>query len=296
MPDPTDDQGQQGGQQQQQQQQQSNDSMQKLLDISNATNIDDAVKWAENANSRLGSSINLPSESNAENNAEINRKLTARGYDMMIKPDMNDPEQVKSLNTLRGVPDETAGYKLPEQTDDFKYNEAGANKFVEGAHKYGLTQAQMEGLLRDNATLAMEQGTAFEQERFDGITSLKSELGFAYDAKLELAGEVMKLVNPDFDVSTASRAQIEGALRVADHYGQMAAEGTNFGRTPETVRMTPDEAKTKIKEVTGKLISMKPNDLGYQDLMAQKRALYKEAYPDKASPDGTARVGGVQFT
>lgn len=275
---------------------QQTDSMQKLFDISNATNIDEAVKWAENANSRLGSSINLPSEATKENNALIQSKLSSRGYDVMLKPDLNDPDQLKALNAMLGVPEEISGYKLPEMTDDFKYNQDGANKFIEGAHKYGLTQSQMEGLLRDNATLAMSQEANFKQSQFDGISALKAKLGYAYDEKYSQAEAVMKIINPEMDMSNISAAQIEGALNIAEHYKSMGQEGQNFGRQEEMSRMTPDEAKNKITEVTEKLLAMKPNEVGYKELMEQKRALYKEAYPGKGSADGTARLGGVQFS
>lgn len=275
---------------------QQTDSMQKLLDMSNATNLDDAVKWAENANKRLGSSINLPSDATAENNAEIQSKLSARGYDVMLKPDLSDPAQMKAINAMLGVPEEIDGYKLPEMDENFKYNEDGAKKFIEGAHKYGLTQNQMEGILRDNATLAMSQEADFKQSQFDGITSLKAEMGYAYDEKYKQAEAVMKIINPDMDMSKVSADQIKGALNIAEHYKAMGQEGQEFGRTNEVTRRTPDEAKAKIAEVTAKLLEMKPNDVGYKELMLQKRELYKEAYAGKGSPDGTARLGGVQFS
>lgn len=275
---------------------QQTDSMQKLLDMSNATNLDDAVKWAENANKRLGSSINLPPDATTENNAEIQRKLAARGYDVMLKPDLSDPDQMKAINAMLGVPEEVDGYKLPEMDENFKYNEEGAKKFIEGAHKYGLTQSQMEGILRDNAALAMSQEADFKQHQFDGIAALKAELGYAYDEKYKQAEAVMKIINPEMDMSGVSADQIRGALNLAEHYNAMGQEGQNFGRQEEATRRTPEEAKAKIQEVTAKLLEMKPNDVGYKELIEQKRALYKEAYAGKGSPDGTARIGGVQFS
>ena len=289
---------QQGGQQQQQQQdgqQQSTDSMQKLLDISNATNLDDAVKWAENANSRLGSSINLPSEANAENNALIQSKLEARGYNVMLKPDTADPAQMKALNAMLGVPEEVAGYKLPEMTDDFKYNQEAADDFAKRAHKYGLTQSQMEGLLRDNATTAMSQQADYLSTQSEAMNGLKAELGFAYDEKMAAAEGMFKMAHPDREMKDLPVEVIQGFIRIAEANTALAAEGTNFGRSPEQSRMSPDEAKAEIMGVTQKLLEMKPNDTGYQELMDKKRALYKQAYPSSGKNDGTGRVGGVKF-
>ena len=271
------------------------DKLQKLMQIANATNIDDAVKWAENVNSRLGKSITLPDEPDSEANRLIQEKLAARGYDVMLKPDLNDPEQLKYLHEILGKPKEPDEYKLPEPNEELNYDPSVAEKFKEVAYKHDLSQSQMEGVLVDLIAENQSKQAELQKAEYERLTNLKAKLGFAYDEKVGKAKELMKVINPEFDTNNATAAEIEGMIRLVDKIGDIGAEGVNFSRSPETTRRTPDEAKAEISKVMKELEGMPPSDPAYKGLMDKKRNLYKEAYPDQMEPDGTARVGGVRF-
>ncbi len=269
------------------------EKIQKLMEIANASNIDDAVKWAENVNSRLGKSITLPDEPDSEANRLIQEKLAARGYDVMLKPDFNDPEQLKVIHEMLGKPKEPDEYKLPEPNDELNYDPAVAEKFKEVAYKHDLSQQQMEGVLVDLIAENQAKQAEMQQAEYERMKGLKEKLGFAYDEKVGKAKELMKVINPDFDTSQATAAEIEGMLRLVDKIGEIGTEGVNFDRPAEFTRRTPDEAKAEISKILKELDSMSPSDPAYKSLMDKKRALYKEAYPEPASSDGTGRVGGV---
>jgi len=271
--------------------------MEALYKIANASNIEDVTKWAENANSRLGNSITLPSEPDADTNRLIQEKLASRGYDIMVKPDMTNPDQMKLMRAMMGTPDEAGGYTLPEQSDDLKYDPVMAEAYTLSAHKNGLSQSQMEGVLVDIAAQNMSAYADRQQQQYNQMTELKKELGFAYDEKVAEAGNMMKVINPEYDPTNATAGEINGMIRLMDYIGGMAKEGQNFQRPAEVTHMTPDEAKTKIADVVNKLDEMNMNDPQYGVLMKQKRALYREAYPDTASSgmNGTAGIGGITF-
>jgi len=273
------------------------EAIEKILEISQATNIEDAAKWAENINSMQGRSIQLPDDPTAENNALIQRKMTERGYDIMMKPDVNDAEQMNAMYNALGRPSKEDGYKLPEMTDDFKYNEDEMKKFADKAHSYGFSQAQFDQMVQAQVSGGMSEQADYERLKHEGITALKTEMGYAYEEKVAKAAEVMKVANPDFDVTKASRAEIEGALRIADYYGNLGKEGTHFSRPDEVTKRTPDEAQAEIAALRKNPAYLDPQDPEHNVVRTKMRELYKSAYPDNGnSSDGVARVGGVKFT
>lgn len=276
-------------------QQPSGNDLDPLLKIANATTLQDAIKWAENANSRLGNSISLPNEPDAEANRLIQEKLAARGYDVMLRPDMSDPEQAATMKQLLGVPDSIDGYVMPEQTDELQYNTAAAEKFRESAFKHGIPVSAFEAMLNDVVQDGMAAQSQYKEAEAQNMDALKSELGYAFDEKVNQAGELMKIINPDYDPSNASSNEIRGMMRLMEYMGEMSSEVQNFNRPTENTRMTPDEAKVKIQEIMNEMDSLNFNDPKYKVLAKQKRELYKEAYPDGITQDGTARVGGIKF-
>lgn len=267
-----------------------------LLKIANASNIDDAVKWAENANSYMGRSIQLPTEPSAEANRLINDKLTAHGLDVMLKPDLNDPEQLMQLKKMMGVPDELDGYQLPEASDELQYNVEEAERFKNIAHKYGLPQDAFQGIVQDMASQSMSQKAEMLQQRESQMAELKGKLGYAYDEKVAEATALMKIVNPDYNADNASPREIEGMLNIAQHFKALGSEGNNFTRPAEQARRTPDEAKAEIAKLRTNEAYLDPAHPEHAMVKKQMSKLYAELFPENGvDADGTVRVGGVQF-
>ena len=268
-------------------------NMDALYKIANGSNLDDVIKWAENANSRLGKSITLPDNPDAEANRLIQDKLIARGYDVILKPDINDAEAVSQLKQMLGI-GKPENYTIPESTDEMQYDQAAAENLIEIASKYDLSQDAYQGILTDLTKVKLQAMAQQQKAQQEGMGKLKDELGYAFDDKVSQAKEWMKVINPDYNTDNATAAEIQGMLRMMAKIGELSAEGQNFSRPLESTRMTPAEAQGKIADVMKRLDETPVSDPRYQSLLKEKSELFKLAYPGD-EPSRTAGVGGVSW-
>ena len=101
---------------------------------------------------KAGKSLAIPGENATdEQRSEFLGKLRAQVPELLDMPMMDDVEGVAELFTRLGKPEDTTGYQTPEfdLVDGVTVNNDQLDAFKTIAHKYNLTKAQFNGIMKD---------------------------------------------------------------------------------------------------------------------------------------------------
>jgi len=160
-----------------------------------------------------------------------------------------------------GRPDEATSYKL-DIADGSQVDEDFLKAFKDASHTAGLSQRQAEKLSAWYQQLSVSQSEIIDSEYAKqqevAVTELKKEWGKAYDERTQLAGKVLQEFG---DVSLSEMKMSDGSLvgdnaevvkllaNVGNFIKEKTSEDVFTGETSSPV-MTPDEANSKIRELT----------------------------------------------
>ncbi len=148
------------------------------------TTMDAALSGLIETKSALGNSIRIPGENAGdEDNAAFISKLMDKVPSLMKRPDNDDPEFWKTF----GVPDDHAGYDIPEGVTLPEGSEA---TFREMMHKANLSKSQANAFLTEmglRGDLVTEEIAAADQA---SEQKLRAEWGSAYDARMKMVDKV----------------------------------------------------------------------------------------------------------
>lgn len=199
------------------------------------------------------------------------------------------------------------GIGRPETPEAYQFNDgeakvdAGMDKWFRAkAHGYGLNPWQAQGLRAEWNEFAAELGQAqhaaavAEAEAAEG--ALKTELGQAFDAKMDLAN---RLIAQEGGPELVAELKKSGLGRNANLIkfvmklaGQYAEDGLLDGERPAGGALTPAEATAAIAALEGdegtRKILMDKSHPEYAALVAKRSRLYALAYG--TAPDGAAGV------
>ena len=216
----------------------------------------------------------------------LEAKMGAGNDKLIMRPDMDDPEQVEKFYQELGRPEKAEEYKAPEGEID----PAFFGNMQQAAHKAGLTPSQMEILgaaYQDNmgqSAEAFQNEVTLQQET--ETADLKKEWGSDFDRRI---GEIARFGKESGLPDEAVQALEDGfGTKTMLTYLYGLAEKTGSGSTVNTQtdsHATPKEAAGKMNSLMSE-ISVDPSRLAAYN--KGKGADYEkmQKYISLASPSG----------
>lgn len=226
--------------------------------VRDSENLQAFVKQALDAHSYAGSSIRIPSkEASSEDMAAFREKLqkNVRG---LVQYDPDDEESMNDLYKTLGRPEAPDQYGMPtfEPQDDVQVDTSPAEAFRGVAHKYGLSQKQFDGVVREMTVAQVEKAREANENLKAGLNELKKEWGFAMDRKVEQAGQFAEQFfknTPELAQAIRSHQANAGVLKdlaaLADALGTESQNLTHGDGDPHHGTITPREAQTRLTEI-----------------------------------------------
>lgn len=216
------------------------------------------------------------------------------------------PEERDRFYTALGRPAKPEDYDL----GDFKPPEGlpwDANlqtQMMSKLHAQGLTNEQVNGVIRDFASVQAETYSANTQQLIQRAqqveAALRQEHGEGYDAFVELAGRAFKEAFGE-DMLQAEAIQLPDGYQLGDHplvvraFGRLGAKmGEHGALAPGTTttgaqQMTPAAALEEIATMehpgskTAQILA-NASDPEHKAVKARWRSLYQIAYPESPTP------------
>ena len=170
-----------------------------------------------------------------------------------ISTDMDDETRNKVF-TAMGRPEAADKYSYaPSETD----NEELVGSLKESAHRLGLTDKQVNGLMPDINNTIIELANAHNEQaqslNNEGLTALQKEWGGAWEANKNMAIRAAEHFGINDEMQTAIRdSGNSGAfLKALNQMGGLMAEGAMAGMSPQSGSaamgiMTPQDAQAEI--------------------------------------------------
>jgi len=227
--------------------------------LANFEDISQVAKAFVDMKSYQGNSISIPGEdAGDEQRQQFVEKLIEKAPNVMLRPDLDNPEQSRDFYRTMGMPDKSDGYGVPEIKDlpeGVNQDSERLDFFREIAHKAGLTKGQFDKIMSEVITQDISTATSTLESQKAEMESLKQEWGAATDDRLGQAlGLMEKTKAPDHLIEAMKNNQlpadiIKWAHSLAVSIGQ---EGTNLGNSDLSnngAALTPQEAQDKIDEI-----------------------------------------------
>ena len=265
--------------------------------LTESTDFDSFVKQAVDYQAMQGSSIRIPGENASEEDRQaFYTKLTAQVPGLVPLPDPENAEAMKAYHASVGVPEEAAGYELPEPPEGQNRDETLHAWFLETAHTRKFSKAQAKGFYEDFNQFQVDAQAKLTADLKSQEVALRDKWGATYDPQMkkidtfwanypqfaELRENVKKGLVPSH--------VLEGFAAVAE--GMM---GKGFTMLSDEERgaagaITPAEAAIQVQETIKKLAKMEPNDAARGPMMVRLIELQKLAMPG-ADHKPPARAG-----
>lgn len=232
----------------------------------------------------------------ARGHLETKRKLSEKG---LIPPKDEDPDSVKDefWNAL-GRPETPEAYDLGNEEEIL--DPEAVRELLPSAHKLGLTQKQLQGLLetysegQERRLQFMLQHQADQEKTWE--EELRKQWGMAYDKKLEAAGRVMKAFAGTAGLVEIAGAIIPGQGRVGNHPAFLnllakIAEGSGeheglIGESVRSMTKSPEEAQAEITALKRdeKFLEAWRNKRhpAHAEAVDRWNRLHQQAYPEEA--------------
>lgn len=161
------------------------------------------------------------------------------------------------------------------------------------AYDQGFNQKQFDWMYRTYVGMLNDQyNTYFEGQKKsveEGVRTLRSKFGAAYEAKVGLAQKVLKLAAGDkFEALAAKYGNDPDLIIALSEIGAKFSEGNLGGITYRGLTMTPDEAKAEYEKMMSEAASNPKhplnNDLDpmHKQMVEKKDELYRQAHPEYA--------------
>ena len=192
---------------------------------------------------------------------------TTLGADKVALPGKDaKPEEMDAFYNRLGRPDTVDGYELNDwqPPEGVPWDMDMTNEMIGKLHARGLTKAQAQGVLADQAELADARWKGHGEEvvkaREQTVADLKTKYGAAFAPKME-AGKKAALAivekaglgkNPFEQAMPDGRlvGDLPGMVEVMIAFGEATGEDGSPGPGARTTR-TPDEAQKELNEMIG---------------------------------------------
>ncbi len=198
--------------------------------------------------SMIGNSIRIPGpEAGDDAWRAFHTKLTDKVPNLIPTPNKDNEEQMNALYRSMGRPDDALGYEHPEGVDATQMGD-----FAQLAHGLGLSKTQYSKMVGALQELTVVKQEAASEEFNAGIRALKQDWGIVYEDNLQLVNSVMKGTGaPKEMLELAADGKLGAdAIKWLHNIGkQLGTEGINFEKDEFSSRVSPAEAKERVKEI-----------------------------------------------
>ena len=222
------------------------------------------VKNYVNAQSRLGSSINLPG-------AEAT------------------PEEISAFHRKLGVPETAEGYKDAFTSAGMSLEGEGTLALVEAARAEGITPAAFVNLLSKyneiTGDMIAVDNAAREASTQDASKILRAEWGADYDKELGLAQQVVKTFGDDEFTSALAASGAGNSPAVIKAFAAIGAALANGGFIDGSTvgALSKQDATAQANALMATPAYLNSQDPGHKSAMEQVENLFKIAYPGTIS-------------
>ena len=174
----------------------------------------------------------------------------------LMRTPSDDPDAISQIRRQMGAPENADGYKTPEiDGKGLEIDYTMANTFKGWAAKYGLTQEQYQGIIKDFSDMSINQ--ALEQRSINDADTLalSGEWGAAYDQRMTMIKNFAERTGAPPALVQALRSGNAGnttsrwLYKLVESLGGEASELTRISQDRRI--MSPSDADTKIKEIMG---------------------------------------------
>jgi len=211
------------------------------------------------------------------------------------------PEQLAEYYNQLGRPEDPTGYTLgpPEDLPEgFPYDAEEETAFRKWAHEQGLSDEHAKAFwdrrISGAATAFKSAGEKRQAGMAKAWADLRQEWGEAYDGKLQMANQVLRLGGADFVEFLKSRGlqQETAVVKFMAALGSKMGEDTlGQGRPKPGIKLTPEEAQSRINKIMGDpehaYWNPDPQNPAKVEAMKQMADLHELAYPNQEPSGGT---------
>ena len=214
--------------------------------ISRFNSVEDLAKGFIETKSLVGSSLRIPQpEAGDEARTEFLNKVIRHAPELMLKPEMENPEQSKEFFRTLGMPEEPDGYQNPE---DLSLNADVENELRTVLHEAGVTNAQYQNIMAAFAQRETETRENFDNMRKQQEEELKGKWGQTFDERTEFAKKINEQFYPGRDFDSLTTADIEGLYQVHKAVNGQKPQGATQPATPSD-KLPPAEAMRRANEI-----------------------------------------------
>ncbi len=277
------------------------DDLRSNAALANFKEIDSLAKSYVELKSYQGNSLHIPGEdTNEEQRAEFANKLVDKVPGVMLRPDMENPEQSKEFYLSAGMPKESTGYEAPEVEvpEGVTVDKDRGEFFKEVAHEAGLTKAQYKKVMEAVTKADIESAVSTNDSHNEAVAALNKEWGSATDERRQAALNIAEKTGaPEYLIEGLKTGNIPPEM-VKWAYSLSVAiggEGTNLisNQQSKSGRLTPDEAQEKINEI----YANKDHPFHHGDTKAMERMVkLVSAVDPSASTDVNDLRTGTSFS
>jgi hypothetical protein len=268
--------------------------------IGKADSLESAMAEIQNAAAHMGNSIRIPSEeAGTEDVAKFYAKIQEKAPNLMVKPDITNAETMSAFYRSIGQPENATDYKyeMPEGKEmptDFQ-------NFAVVAHKFGLTQAQFEGMMGDVLGTMWEGQSTMEGNHKNEIDELGTEWGQAFKTNMSIVENYLNLSKAPtgiiemFKEGTMSADEISWLHSVATT--TKSATELSQQHSDQQVALTPAAAQDQIQEIMNNRDHpyFKPADPRNKQAIKRMIELQSAAHPEASVNVNDLRANAGQF-
>lgn len=212
------------------------------------------------------------------------------GKDKVVIPSETSPDsEWEEFFKASGRPETVDGYKFEKSVEvpDEMWDKDFVSEFLQGAHKLGINQKQLDYLneIENKRILAGKeaQKTAEEQEFKTADEALRKIWGDAYDERAHLAKRVIFDTNKDEAKREAILDKVGNDPVILEWVAEL---GTKLVETKSVdvnlTKNTPTQNMVRVGEIRSQLTEKlkKDNPAKYYALLEEERRIYEQMYPE----------------
>lgn len=164
------------------------------------------------------------------------------------------PEEIDRFYTSLGRPAKPDGYQFQKPEGYQGYSDEFAGTYRTVAHKHGLTPQQAAGLhdwfVKTSIEAEQAQGSEGTQAAEKAQTTLRTEWGSAYDAKVSAGKKAFKaFASPEAVDKLEAAIGTAEVLRMFAGIGEKMGEDGLVGSGNSSFSVTPEQAKAEIAKM-----------------------------------------------
>ena len=239
--------------------------------------VEALAKSYVNLEAMKGNSIRIAGpDASAEDKAAVYQKVMSHMPELMLKPNLDSPDQSTEYYRMLGVPESIDGYESTE----IKLDDDTISELKKLAFSTNMTKAQFNAYAKQ-----MEEMNEFTVQQNDDARTrmgaeLKTEWGMAFDDRYSVVEKHLS-ENPDLgNIDHMTPAQIRGHYAIAK---SLTGSAQAHSQPTASRNITPDEATRQIQEIMNNPLFLD----GYENMQEHHRLvkrrieLMRQANPEE---------------